>query len=171
MRIKHLLLGLATLVLLNLGLSINSYAVTFNTGTISVTQYKLSNGLTVILNEDHSKPEVFGVVMVKAGAKNDPANATGMAHYMEHMLFKGTQELGTINWEKEKPHIDKIFELYDVLGQTTDEAKRKEIQSQINEESLKAAEYAIPNELSNLINEMGGSNMNAGTGRLHRFLQ
>ncbi len=164
MRIKHLLLGLATLVLLNLGLSINSYAVTFNTGTISVTQYKLSNGLTVILNEDHSKPEVFGVVMVKAGAKNDPANATGMAHYMEHMLFKGTQELGTINWEKEKPHIDKIFELYDVLGQTTDEAKRKEIQSQINEESLKAAEYAIPNELSNLINEMGGSNMNAGTG-------
>ncbi|MDD2549502.1 MAG: insulinase family protein [Bacteroidales bacterium] len=164
MRIKHLLLGLVSLVMLNLGLSINSYAVSFNTGTINVTQYKLDNGLTVILNEDHSKPEVFGVVMVKAGGKNDPADATGMAHYMEHMLFKGTQKLGTTNWEKEKPHIDKIFALYDELGKTTDEIKRKDIQTQINEESLKAAEYAIPNELSNLINEMGGSNMNAGTG-------
>ncbi|HCY01272.1 MAG TPA: hypothetical protein DG754_14130, partial [Bacteroidales bacterium] len=149
MRIKHFILGLFSLFILSVGLSLNGYAVSFDTGT-NVTQYKLSNGLTVILNEDHSKPEVFGVVMVKAGAKNDPANATGMAHYMEHMLFKGTQKLGTIDWEKEKPHIDKIFELYDVLGKTTDEAKRKDIQTQINEESLKAAEYAIPNETSNL---------------------
>lgn len=164
MRIRHFLLGLASLFILSTGLSLSSYAVSLDTGTINVTQYKLSNGLTVILNEDHSKPEVFGVVMVKAGAKNDPANATGMAHYMEHMLFKGTQKLGTIDWEKEKPHIDKIFELYDELGKTTDEAKRKDLQTQINEESLKAAEYAIPNEMSNLINEMGGSNMNAGTG-------
>ncbi|MDD2196498.1 MAG: insulinase family protein [Bacteroidales bacterium] len=163
MRTKQFLLGLISLLILNVGISFSGYAASLDIGT-NVTQYKLSNGLTVILNEDHSKPEVFGVVMVKAGAKNDPANATGMAHYMEHMLFKGTQKLGTIDWEKEKPHIDKIFELYDVLGKTTDEAKRKEIQTQINEESLKAAEYAIPNETSNLINEMGGSNMNAGTG-------
>ena len=164
MRTKNFLVSLISLLFLNAGLSLNSYAVSFNTGTVNVTQYKLSNGLTVILNEDHSKPEVFGVVMVKAGGKNDPANATGMAHYMEHMLFKGTQKLGTTDWEKEKPHIEKIFELYDVLGKTTDEVKRKEIQTQINEESLKAAEFAIPNEMSNLINEMGGSNMNAGTG-------
>ena len=92
----------------------------------------LENGLTVYLSEDHSKPEVFGAVMVKAGGKNDPADATGMAHYQEHMLFKGTQQLGTTDWEKEKVHIDKIFELYDVLGKTTDEEKRKEIQKEIN---------------------------------------
>ena len=164
MRTKTFLLGLVSLIILNLGISHNGYAVSFDTATQHVTQYTLSNGLTVILNEDHSKPEVFGVIMVKAGAKNDPDNATGMAHYMEHMLFKGTQQLGTIDWEKEKPHITKIFELYDELGKTTDEVKRKEIQTQINEESLKAAEFAIPNETSNLINEMGGSNMNAGTG-------
>ncbi|HBS85706.1 MAG: hypothetical protein A2W91_13620 [Bacteroidetes bacterium GWF2_38_335] len=124
----------------------------------------LENGLTVYLSEDHSKPEVFGAVMVKAGGKNDPADATGMAHYQEHMLFKGTQQLGTTDWEKEKVHIDKIFELYDVLGKTTDEEKRKEIQKEINDESIKAQELAIPNELSNLIKSLGGTNLNAGTG-------
>lgn len=130
----------------------------------NVKQITLENGLTVILDENHAQPEVFGLVIVKAGGKNDPANATGMAHYQEHMLFKGTTTLGTISWEKEKPHIDKIFELYDELGKTTDEIKRTEIQKTINEESLKAAEYAIPNEFNNLINEMGGTNINAGTG-------
>lgn len=129
-----------------------------------VRQFKLDNGFTVILNEDHLKPEVFGVIVVKAGSKDDPADATGMAHYQEHMLFKGTEELGTINWELEKPHIDKIFSLYDRLGATTDEAERKKIQEQINEESLKANEYAIPNELSNIIKSTGGTKLNANTG-------
>lgn len=65
-----------------------------------IKQFKLDNGLTIILNEDHTKKEVFGMLVVKAGAKNDPKDATGMAHYQEHMLFKGTTELGTSDWEK-----------------------------------------------------------------------
>lgn len=131
---------------------------------IKVEEYKLANGLTVILHEDHSKPEVFGAIAVRAGGKNDPKDATGMAHYQEHMLFKGTETLGTTSWEKEKPHVDRIFALYDDLGKTTDPEKRKEIQKNINEESLKAAEFAIPNETSNLINSIGGTSLNAGTG-------
>ncbi|MCL3781027.1 insulinase family protein [Prolixibacteraceae bacterium JC049] len=134
------------------------------TEPLKVTKFKLENGFTVFLHEDHSKPEVFGAVITKAGGKNDPEDATGMAHYQEHMLFKGTQTLGTTNWEKEKLHIDAIFKLYDELGKTSDEAQRKTIQKKINEESLKAAKYAIPNEMSNLINQMGGTNLNAGTG-------
>ncbi|MFA8300498.1 MAG: M16 family metallopeptidase [Hyphomicrobiales bacterium] len=130
---------------------------------INYTKHKLDNGLTVILSEDHSKPEVFGVVSVNAGGKNDPADATGMAHYQEHMLFKGTTELGTTDWEKEKVHIDKIFELYDKLGATKDEVKRAEIQKQINEESVEAGKYMILNETSKLIKQMGGTNLNAGT--------
>lgn len=126
--------------------------------------YTLSNGLTVFLLEDHNKPQVFGAVMVKAGSKDDPDDATGMAHYMEHMMFKGTTSLGTVSWEKEKPHIDKIFSLYDDLATQKEDTARKKIQMLINEESLKAAEYAIPNELSNILNEIGGTNMNAGTG-------
>ena len=132
--------------------------------SIKVEEYKLDNGLTIILHEDHTNPEVFGMVAVKAGGKNDPEDATGMAHYQEHVLFKGTQELGTTDWEKEKPHIEKIYSLYDELGKTDDPVKREEIQMQINEESLKAGEYAIPNELSNLIRSIGGTDLNAGTG-------
>lgn len=128
-----------------------------------VKYFTLDNGFKVYLNEDHSKPEVFGMVVTKAGGKNDPADATGMAHYMEHMLFKGTTELGTIDWVKEKPHIDKIFALYDSLGQTTDELKRKEIQEKINKESVEANKYAIPNEFSNILNSMGSTKINAGT--------
>ncbi|TKG97011.1 insulinase family protein [Puteibacter caeruleilacunae] len=131
--------------------------------------FTLDNGLTVVLNEDHSKPEVFGMVVTKAGSKNDPADATGLAHYMEHMLFKGTQELGTTNWEAEKVCQDKIFSLYDRLGQTKDEEERKDIQNQINEQSIAAAQYIIPNEMSAIISNMGGTDLNAGTGTDYTF--
>ena len=93
---KNLLKTLLAAAVIAVGF--NSFAIEFSTGTLKVAQFKLDNGLTVILNEDHSKPEVFGVVAVRAGGKNDPADATGLAHYMEHMLFKGTQSLGTIDW-------------------------------------------------------------------------
>ncbi|MFA8434959.1 MAG: M16 family metallopeptidase [Marinifilaceae bacterium] len=130
----------------------------------AVKQIKLDNGLTIILNEDHSKTEVFGMVVVNAGAKDDPKDATGMAHYQEHMLFKGTTELGTSNWEKERPHINRIVELYDELGKTKEDSLRLIIQKKINKESIEAGKYTILNELSTLIDKMGGSNLNAGTG-------
>ena len=139
-------------------------SITYGQNQIKIQKIVLDNGLTVFLNEDHSKSSVFGAVVTKAGGKNDPEGATGMAHYQEHMLFKGTKELGTSDWEKEKPHIDKIFELYDKLGETKVEEEREEIQKQINEESIKAGEYAIPNEMDKLIKNMGGTKMNAGTG-------
>ncbi len=142
-----------------------SLVYSYKNKSLSFKEIKLSNGLTVILNEDHSEPKVFGVVITKAGGKNDPKDATGMAHYQEHMLFKGTQDLGTTNWEKEKPHIDKIFELYDLLGKTKNIEERAKIQQQINDESLKANEYVIPNELSNIIKGIGGTMLNAGTGQ------
>ncbi|MDD3742499.1 MAG: insulinase family protein [Lentimicrobiaceae bacterium] len=131
---------------------------------IEVETYQLSNGLTVILNEDHHLPQVFGSILVRAGGKDDPKDATGMAHYMEHMLFKGTRELGTTNFDAEQPHIDSIFRLYDQLGKETREEARKEIQKKINEESIKAGRYAIPNEMFNLLRSIGGTGVNAGTG-------
>ena len=71
---------------------------------LQVNEYKLSNGLTVWLNEDHSQPKVFGAVVVKAGAKQCPD--TGIAHYFEHMMFKGTDKIGTIDYEAEKAVLD-----------------------------------------------------------------
>ncbi|HKK81368.1 MAG TPA: pitrilysin family protein, partial [Prolixibacteraceae bacterium] len=129
-----------------------------------ISKYHLDNGLTVYLNEDHSKPTVFGAVVVNAGAKDDPEDATGLAHYMEHVMFKGTQELGTWNWEAEKPHYDRIIELFEELRNTEDEDKKAEISEEINKESLAAGKYAIPNEFSNLVQAMGGTGLNAGTG-------
>ncbi len=128
-----------------------------------VTEFKLDNGLTVMLSENHDTSKIFGVVAVKAGGKNDPSEATGIAHYLEHVLFKGTDKLGTINYEKEKIFLDSISLLYDELGNAQADITRLEIQKQINELSVKAAEFAIPNELDLLISGMGGSDVNAFT--------
>lgn len=128
---------------------------------LEVKELKLSNGMTVWLNEDHSQPKVFGAVVVKAGS-NDCPN-TGIAHYFEHILFKGTDRIGTTDYKAEKPWLDSISAQYDTLSRTTDNAERIKIQKHINELSIKASEYAIPNEFSNLITKYGGSGLNAGT--------
>lgn len=130
---------------------------------LRLDQFKLANGLTVILSEDHSKPEVFGLVVTKAGSKHDPTNATGLAHYQEHLLFKGTTQLGTTNWALEKGHLDRIFALYDQLGRTSDAQERARLQAQINEESVAAGQYAIPNEFDKLVKRIGGTGLNANT--------
>ena len=129
---------------------------------LQVKVFKLSNGMTVWLNEDHSQPKVFGAVVVKAGAKDCPN--TGIAHYFEHIMFKGTNRIGTVDYQAEKPWLDSISVQYDLLSQTQDEAERAHIQQHINELSLKAADYVIPNEFNRLISKYGGSKLNAGTG-------
>ena len=129
---------------------------------LEVKELKLSNGMTVWLNEDHSQPKVFGAVVVKAGAKDCPN--TGIAHYFEHIMFKGTDRIGTIDYQAEKPWLDSISAQYDLLSQTHDEAERTKIQHHINELSLKASDYVIPNEFNRLISKYGGSGLNAGTG-------
>ena len=129
---------------------------------LQVKEFKLSNGMTVWLNEDHSQPKVFGAVVVKAGAKDCPN--TGIAHYFEHIMFKGTDRIGTVDYQAEKPWLDSISVQYDLLSQTQDEAERAHIQQHINKLSLKAADYMIPNEFNRLISKYGGSSLNAGTG-------
>lgn len=126
--------------------------------------YKLPNGFTVILYSDRAQPQVTGMVVTLTGGKNDPADATGMAHYMEHMLFKGTTKIGTTNWAEESTYIDRIFKLYDSLALTQDPAARAAIQQMINEESVKANEFVIPNELDRILKEMGSTGINASTG-------
>ena len=128
---------------------------------LQVKELVLSNGMTVWLNEDHTLPKVFGAVVVKAGGKDSPN--TGIAHYFEHIMFKGTDRLGTINYEKEKPWLDSISAQYDLLAKTTDNEGRTAIQRHINELSLRAADYAIPNEFNRLISRYGGSGLNAAT--------
>jgi predicted Zn-dependent peptidase len=125
--------------------------------------YKLDNGLTVYLNEDHSLPSVMGAIAVKGGSKRDPADATGIAHYFEHIMFKGTDHIGTLDYETEKIYLDSIAVLYDQLARLEEEEQREKIQMKINRLSLRAAEFSIPNELDKIISDMGGTSVNAFT--------
>ena len=128
---------------------------------LKVKEYRLENGLTVWLNEDHSQPKVFGAVVVKAGAKDCPD--TGIAHYFEHMMFKGTDRIGTLDYESEKVLLDSIAMKYDELAMTEDTVARARLQKDINELSIRSSEYVIPNEFNRLINRFGGSGLNAAT--------
>lgn len=127
------------------------------------SQYQLSNGLTILLWEDHDQPDVFGATVTRAGSIDEPETATGLAHYLEHMLFKGTDRMGALDWEKEKPHYEHIIALYDTLAMTTDNKEREKIQLKINEQSRLAAQYSATDEFSNLIQSIGGEDLNAAT--------
>ena len=128
---------------------------------LDVKEIRLSNGMQVWLNEDHGQPKVFGAVVVRAGAKDCPD--TGLAHYLEHLLFKGTEEIGTTDYQAEKVWLDSIALCYNQLAETTAEEERLEIQKHINRLSIKAADYAIPNEYDLLVAEYGGTGLNAAT--------
>ncbi len=132
-------------------------------GNLKTKTFHLDNGLKVVMCEDHEQPEIYGAVYVHAGSKNDPVDATGMAHYFEHIMFKGTDKIGTTNWEAEKVFLDSIDLMYDRLHETTDVVERQAIQQKINNLSRKSADYAIPNEVDVILTQMGGKGLNAGT--------
>ena len=150
-------------ILFSLLLLLSSVMVSFAALPEGLTQYKLDNGLTVTLWEDHDLPDVFGATVTRAGSIDEPATATGLAHYLEHMLFKGTEKIGALDWEKEKPHYEQIIALYDSLAMTTDAKEREAIQLKINEQSRLAAQYNATDEFSNLIQFIGGEGLNAAT--------
>lgn len=143
------------------GITLATVAAAQSPEMLKVKTLTLGNGLTVWINEDHTQPNVFGAVVVKAGSKDCPN--TGIAHYFEHILFKGTDNIGTIDYAAEKPWLDSISICYDRLALTTDPVRRNEIQNEINRLSHKAGEYAIPNEFNNLISRYGGTELNAFT--------
>ena len=142
-------------------LAVFGWTVACAQGAWDVQTLRLHNGFTVWLNVDHSQPKVYGAVVVKAGAKDCPN--TGIAHYFEHLMFKGTDKIGTVNYEKEKLWLDSISHQYDLLAATSDAARRQAIQKHINALSVRAADYAIPNEFENLITRFGGTGLNAYT--------
>jgi zinc protease len=125
--------------------------------------YRLENGLTVYLTENHQTPRFYSEIVVRAGHKQDPATNTGLAHYLEHLLFKGSQKMGTIDFEKEREHIEKINELYQQRFLETDPVKRDEIYAQINELTQASDDYVVPNEMGSLYKQMGGWGLNAHT--------
>ncbi len=125
--------------------------------------YKLPNGLTVILTENHLEPRVMALFTTKAGSKNDPADNTGLAHYLEHMLFKGTDKFGSVDFEKEQIELNKIEALYATYHDTKDTSQRKAIYRQIDSISGVAAKLAIANEYDKMMAAVGSNLTNAFT--------
>ncbi len=125
--------------------------------------YTLKNGLTVILSENDKEPRIAAKISVRTGSNNDPKDHTGLAHYLEHLLFKGTDKYGTSDWEKEKPYLEKITALYEVYNKTTDVEKRKEIYREIDKLSGEASQYSIGNEYDKLMASIGSQGTNAHT--------
>ena len=126
-------------------------------------EYKLKNGLTVYLTKNDSTPYIQSEIIVRAGSKDDPKESTGLAHYFEHLMFKGNDKIGTIDWSKEKPLLDKIEELYEKHRNESNLEKKKEIYKEIDKISYEASKYGIGNEFPRLVKSIGGDDMNAHT--------
>ena len=125
--------------------------------------YTLDNGLKVYMIVNKDEPRIDAHVAVKVGSKNDPQETTGLAHYFEHLMFKGTKQYGTQNYELEEPMLDQIEALFEVYRKTTDPQERKAIYHQIDSISYEASKLAIPNEYDKLMAAIGGRGTNAYT--------
>ncbi|MEG0038372.1 MAG: insulinase family protein [Bacteroides sp.] len=126
--------------------------------------FKLKNGLSVYIWEDNTKSDVFGIVGVRTGAVNDPASYTGLAHYLEHVMFKGTDKIGALDWATEEPLYKQIITKYDEMAEETDPGKKEAIAKEINDLTVQAGKISVSSEFSNLMESMGGKGVNAGTG-------
>jgi predicted Zn-dependent peptidase len=140
----------------------NSYK-TYTNDPSNSRWYTLSNGLTVILAQNSEKPRVQTLIATKAGSSSDPSDNTGLAHYLEHMLFKGTDKYGTLDYAKEKVLLAQIDKLYEEYNHTTDETKRKEIYREIDRVSGEASKFAIANEYDKMMQGIGAQGTNAFT--------
>ncbi|NNC96430.1 MAG: insulinase family protein, partial [Chitinophagales bacterium] len=138
-------------------------AVKVENDPLDAHMYTLDNGLTLFVTEYDDEPRIQTLVAVKAGSKFDPAETTGLAHYLEHMLFKGTDRLGTKDWENESVLLDQISDLYEKHKAEQDPEKKATIYQMIDSVSYEASKFAIPNEYDKMINSMGAKSTNAYT--------
>ena len=125
--------------------------------------YTLDNGLTVYLSVNKEKPRIQTYIAVRTGSKNDPAETTGLAHYLEHLMFKGTDKFGVTNPAAEKEYLDKIEQCYEDYRLIKDPEQRKVKYHEIDSLSQLAAQYFIPNEYDKLMAAIGAEGTNAYT--------
>lgn len=125
--------------------------------------YTLKNGLKVYLSVNQDEPRITTKIAVRAGSKNDPSDCTGLAHYLEHMVFKGTSKIGTKDWNQESAMLKQISDLYETHKKTSDLELKRQIYTQIDSLSQIAASFAVPNEYDKMISSLGASGTNAYT--------
>ena len=141
----------------------NYHKETYQNDPMNVIHYTLDNGLQVFMSVNKDVPRIQTYIAVRVGSKNDPSESTGLSHYLEHLMFKGTNHFGTLDWAKEQEQLKKIEALYEVYNHTTDPAKRKQIYHEIDSVSYEASKYAIPNEYDKMMSMIGAQGTNAFT--------
>ena len=141
----------------------NREYITVDNDKNNVRIYTLKNGLQIFLSQNYDAPRIQTFIPVKTGSNNDPSDNTGLAHYLEHMMFKGTSRLGTQNWEQEKVLLNEISELYEKHKAEQNSDKKKEIYQEIDRLSQEASKYAIANEYDKAISPLGATGTNAHT--------
>ena len=155
---------LAVFCLLTIGINAQNYhKETYQNDPMNVIHYTLDNGLQVFMSVNKDVPRIQTYIAVRVGSKNDPAESTGLSHYLEHLMFKGTNHFGTADWSKEQVQLKEIERLYEVYNHTTDPAQRKAIYHLIDSVSYEASKYAIPNEYDKMMSMIGAQNTNAFT--------
>ena len=137
--------------------------VTVSNDENGVRVYTLKNGLKVYLAKNSDAPRIQTYIPVRTGSNNDPADNTGLAHYLEHMMFKGTSKIGTQDLAKEKKYIKQISDLYEQHKAEKNPEKKKEIYKKIDAISKEASKYAIANEYDKAISSLGATGTNAHT--------
>ena len=125
--------------------------------------YTLDNGLKVYMTVNKEEPRIQTYIAVRVGGKNDPKETTGLAHYFEHLMFKGTESFGTQDFAAEKPYLDQIEQLYEEYRTITDPAARKAHYHKIDSVSFLASQIAIPNEYDKMMSMIGARGTNAWT--------
>ena len=150
--------------LLSVSAQAKNYAYQSVAGDLTKTRiYTLDNGLKVYLSVNNEKPRIQTYIAVRTGSKNDPAETTGLAHYLEHLMFKGTTHFGTTNAEAEAPLLQDIKARYEAYRQLTDPELRRQAYHGIDSVSQVAAQYFIPNEYDKLMAAIGAEGTNAFT--------
>lgn len=161
---KQIGLSLLLLVALSLGSCSQKYKYeTVPNDPLKARIYTLDNGLKVYMTVNKEQPRIQTYIAVRVGGKNDPAETTGLAHYFEHLMFKGTTHFGTQNYEAEQPLLDQIEQQFEIYRKTTDSVARKNIYHVIDSLSYEASKLAIPNEYDKLMSAIGANGTNAYT--------
>ncbi|KWW30632.1 MAG: peptidase M16 domain-containing protein [bacterium P3] len=130
---------------------------------LGVREYTLDNGLKVFMSVYKDAPKVQTYIAVRAGSRNDPHETTGLAHYLEHMMFKGSERLGTTDWEREKVLIQKIEDLFEAYRMFSDSTIRAAIYHKIDSLSYEASKIAVANEYDKAMTAIGSTGTNAFT--------
>ena len=142
----------------------NGYSYeTFADDPTGLRLYTLDNGLKVYLGKNEEEPKIQTLIAVRAGSTYDPADNTGLAHYLEHMVFKGTDEIGTTDYEKEKVLIQEISDLYEEQKAASDPEEKKRVYKKIDSVSYEASKISIANEYDKMVSSLGAEGTNAFT--------